>query len=398
MSNPLPDERKASGTMPHILTDYTTEGLSTSRTPEKEVWALLEYYLIDDSAHELFISKGVTDKRIRNKVVSDFQSYITQASNFYEYAKNSDPRSSALLYYYSFMNLAKAKLLTSNPSLHEKKFIHGMKRVVETGNLRRLTIRSERANRNDRVSTFQELYKARFNANLPSTEYLKIVDLLGYVSDIASEYTKVTNNSPRFSNVKFLTSIDKSRKKSWAKIAIQSPLRILKYKRESKDFFSEFTQVKIGTLSRQYSFELTPHASQWYQFYEGKTEHDFIGDDGIDIWSSFTLLKKIFRPFYQAEVYDSSNSFQLTEPLTIYSLSTNRVKGRTRIDELLAIYLVMYHLSEIVRYEPYFIDKLLSQDTKEGWMLRSFIESAPYTFLLRMTSWITEKHYFIQRR
>lgn len=95
----LPDEREFTGWMPHMLTNSVpTEGLSTNRDLEKELWSILEYYLIDDVAKSLFSRQKITDKKLLNKLLHDFQSYIHQARNFYDYARNSDYRSSSLLF------------------------------------------------------------------------------------------------------------------------------------------------------------------------------------------------------------------------------------------------------------------------------------------------------------
>ena len=103
-------ERKSSGSMPYALSDQTISGLSTHRDREDEIWSQLElYYAVNDSRDDFLKRRGINDPKIRKQVGKSFTAYLTQGRNFFGYAKSSDYRSAPLLYYYSFMNLAKAK-------------------------------------------------------------------------------------------------------------------------------------------------------------------------------------------------------------------------------------------------------------------------------------------------
>jgi len=55
-----------------------------------------------------------------------FRSFIRQAENYWDIAQNTAPKSSPLLYYYSFMNLTKAYLVTKNEDVSTLNIFHGL--------------------------------------------------------------------------------------------------------------------------------------------------------------------------------------------------------------------------------------------------------------------------------
>ncbi len=384
-------ERNASGSIPMLLLSGDAVGLATSRDKITEIWSLLEYYYdIEDSRDQFLKSKGIATSSQRKAVGTVFSSYMTQARNFYTYAQNSDYRSAALLYYFSFLNLAKAKLIIEQPLSIKKKFVHGIKRNDKSGGLSKLSSISEPARSTNRVATFPELYKLRFGRPWDDSKILKISNLIGYASDVAHEYSLVVGRRDKVARVKYVICTDNDRKKCWAKLAIHDAGKLAEYKQTFKSFNDEFQEIAIGPLTRQFTFDIKPHSTIWYKFFESKTEFDFIGADGVNTFACSDQLKRLFGNYYQTDVYDPNTSFQLLEPL--------RKNLQLPFDELLAIYVIMHHLSEVIRYEPYDLEELLSNKHKDGWLLKNFIESSPLTFLLRMSSWITGTHYFLESR
>lgn len=127
-----------------------------------------------------------------------------------------------------------------------------------------------------------------------------------------------------------------------------------------------------------------------FDFFESRIEHDFVNQDEVDISACNIQLKEVFENYYQTEVHETGDSFQLVEPF--------RKNYQIPMDEITAVYVVMHHLSELVRYDPESLEKMLSSDTEEGWLLKNFIETAPYTFLPRMFSWITGEQYYLVSR
>jgi hypothetical protein len=385
-------ERTYHGSVPMMLSRMSGPvGLSSSRDKVTEIWSVLAYYYdIEESRNEFLKStKGITNARQRALVASAFSSYMTQAHNFYRYAIGSDYRSAALLYYYSFLNLAKAKLVTDKPELATSEFVHGLKRKVKTGGLEEISSSLDVPRSATRVGTFGELYQLRFNRPLGSTRSIKLKHLLGYSSDVSHEYGLVFGQKDKASRAKATIFFDQNRKKCWAIVAIHDWGKQARYSSSFVHFSSAFTKVEVGPLTRDV-FKIPGTAMPWYSFFQSNREFDFIGSTGINTFACDAELKSAFGDFWQQEVYDPDVSFQIIEPL--------RHNLQIPFDELTANYVVMHHLSEIVRYRPYELDHLLSNKSKQGWLLQNFIESSPYSFLLYMASWITGTHYYVQPR
>lgn len=385
-------ERKYTGTMPaRLIIDARLTGLSTNRDKIVELWSLLEYYYAIDETRDNFLrAKGIKDKRQLKSVGTSFSSYITQARNFYTYAQNSDYRSAALLYYYSFLNLAKAKLVIEKPELVDKKFIHGIERKKDTGDILKQTCGTKTIHSRNVVGTFNELYELRFNKQLKATNAVSINDLLGYCTGVQVEYQKVTGTVPKVAPVLYHIAIDAERKKSWVKLAVFDWGRLSKFKTTFKPFTDEFSKISISNISRQLSWEISPYSIMWYTFFESNTEFDFLGTETLDTFSCDDQLKKLFMSNYQPELYNRNGGFQLLAPL--------RQNLQMPGDELIAIYAIMFHLSEVVRYKPELFETVLSNETKSGWLIKNFIESCPSTFLQYMAGWITGEQYIIERR
>ncbi|MDB5181063.1 MAG: hypothetical protein JWO54_826 [Candidatus Saccharibacteria bacterium] len=385
-------ERLSTGNISLSLSNGNLVGMTTSRDKVEEIWAQLEYYTMIPENTEIFLrSKGITANIKIQKISKELTAYIQQAKNFFTYAQNSDYRSSPLLYYYSFLNLAKAKIIIEHPEYAGKKFKHGMYRKIESGKLARRTlgVRKTRPSLKS-IEVFNELYNIKYGSFLPEEKSLNIKDLMGYVSDVSQEYTRIFGKTSKISGVKYYLMYDSQRRKSWTTLAIHNAGKFNNYRSTFKDFFDDFEPVDISSLTRNTTFGISGFMTPWYSFYQSKTEYDFIGTDGLSIWSHDYQLKNLIGKYFQYSVYDQTNGFEMLEPLN----STRRVP----MDETLSIYACMYYISEIVRYDPESLNSFLSDKTKDGWILKSFIESSSSTFLIRMASWIIGDDHVLETR
>jgi hypothetical protein len=68
---------------------------------------------------------GITRKKDRAAVAWNLRLYVEQAFQFYEAAKGTKPTTAPLIYYYSFLNLAKALCELRHPQFHERMECYG---------------------------------------------------------------------------------------------------------------------------------------------------------------------------------------------------------------------------------------------------------------------------------
>ena len=109
------------------------------------------------------------------------QSYIRHGVSFYNTAETLHYRASPLLYYYSFLNFAKAAIFVRDPSFTSGHINHGLNPSNSTGMLRNHSVQV-------RTGVFTHLYYHSIGQKISTGARFTIVALLGYVSDVAFEY------------------------------------------------------------------------------------------------------------------------------------------------------------------------------------------------------------------
>ena len=102
------------------------KGYATSPDPATEnyVWMRLRQFTDIPSQGKALFS-GTTSER--NALHREFQNYVRQGQTYWNAGMHTDGSSSALLFYYGALNLAKAELLTSHPAeILKPKIAHGL--------------------------------------------------------------------------------------------------------------------------------------------------------------------------------------------------------------------------------------------------------------------------------
>lgn len=385
-----PAHKLNDGTMRMRLTNRNVSGLSSNRNLEEEIWTQLDYlHTVVDIREKFLKSKGFKKQSEINSIGREFGAYLVQAKNFYQHAKSSDYRSAALLYYYSFLNIAKAVVIIQKPHLSHCKFVHGLQRVKKSGDLSELTIKSK-GKQNNHINTFDEFYEVIFGESFNSNEEVSLLDLFSYCSDITQEYQDVAGKANRISYVSYVIAMDSGRKKTWNKIAVRDWGKQKNYSTAYANFLSNYTAVSVPSSSRQSEFDIKGPAYD-VTFFEANKEFDFIGGDGLDWYSCRSELDNTLKGLYQVSMYNAEDiNFELVAPIDDES--------GIRLDEVSSIYMAMYYLSEIVRYNPELFDSQMNIRTSDGWLLKGFIEQAPVTFLYRVLSVIKDVDVFYQAR
>jgi hypothetical protein len=92
---------------------------STLAEPEVVIWSSIRQLLSRGYTESIATNvHGIEKKRARRDVATNVRLYIQQASEFYEVAKAAKPNTAPLIYYYSFLHLAKALCEFKIPNVH----------------------------------------------------------------------------------------------------------------------------------------------------------------------------------------------------------------------------------------------------------------------------------------
>jgi hypothetical protein len=371
---------------------YNTLELTTYIEPDKEFWLML-YSIseVEDLAKKLFIEVNIPETQF-DVIWKKLRSFIRQANNYWDAATKTNFRSAPLLFYYSFLNLVKAFLILRNSQLPSK-LGHGIyyRKSDYQSNLKDKTIWVV-LHKNDQI--FPLYYKEIFNILPPP--YFKITDLFGYLTDISFQYLQCNIGKVKTYPVIHRICFDDTRKKCWIVLAINFYLGLEELER-SFPLFTEYFELvqppeKVTSVLRDiFHFK----ESEWidFHFYQFKEEKEINTENkGINtlIGEGIKILKNIFDPLIIPKHVDSSNAtFYISLPLHFPNNQS------FPMNEEVAIYLLMFFLSELVRYQPEYLDSIL--ESKEAWLLRSFIESCPLKFLRIITSRIINKVIILKR-
>lgn len=349
---------------------FPTIPLKTAISIEKELWIMLRSYSeVRQRGVELLKSHGIQPSGI-SKTWNRFRSYVKQAEYYWNAATATSYESSSLLYYYSFLNLIKAFLVLRDPTLPHD-IHHGLSFQTSdnSSSLRNKFVNIQLGSK----EAFSLYYKKVFLKDPPSQ--LKITSLLAYPIDVSFQYASGGFGSRKSIPFIYRIAIDPNRKKTWLICAIPSLARLKYFKSIFNNFFDEFEQTsrpnRVDSGFRElFNFQAQDWAS--YDFYQSKIskEIDFIGDK-VPTGIVVQKIRNCFEPWLSPNFYADEFSGYINLP--------KDKKNNNLINEEIAIYAVMFFMSEIVRYRPDYLDKILS--SKASWLLESFVETCPLKFL-----------------
>lgn len=388
---------RASTPIKLLLTSRWTKGnfiaLEATTPPLQTLWSLLEsYYQIETKRDKFLLDQGIKDKKCRDLIGDIFSSYMLQAKNFYDYACNSDFRSAPLLYYYSFLNMAKAKIVIEKPLLAEKRFNHGMEAIQTSNkfdNQHILTKGNADLRKTPKsVHTFPVLYRLRFGKHITHESKFELKHLLSYCSDISHEMQSSVHLPSATNAVRIGIGIVDKGQPMPIRLAILGDANLMRHPRTYAKFKNKFSSIEADKEMVE-KFNIPIGGLENWRFFESDESMAYKEDYREAINEAHEYLNKIIGNAYQADVYDVNNSCNFTGAINDDAVS---------MDELTAIYIAMYHYSSLVRYKPEQMRDILSSTTETGWLGKSFVEQAPQTFYIRMASWIIGDQFFVKQR
>ncbi len=299
-------------------------------------------------------------RRVPGLDAAKASSYLTQAREFYEAAATPRQGSRPLLYYYSFLNLAKAGLVIHGvkiPALAR----HGIwdPRVNQRVRLRFAGQRVEWTSRMaNRSAMFPELLTLLSGApTLRGTESLK--GLIKQIPSIHRTYCRISRAPGHFL---LISQVDvlQSGGQIWARFAIRrsdaGASRLFQRIARSRAFKKHLAQVH------------SPNSDQLWFETAAVPGHRKGVDNGIR-----RLAARL-------------KGLGVTSILTRggYRLYLSDIPPRLRLPHPAASFAVMFYLGSVTRYKPYDFDKII--DGPYGWAVKEFLATEPGQFLYTFAS------------
>jgi hypothetical protein len=348
-----------------------TQILQTNCKVKEEVFASLEYISeIESVSKEFLINIGHKEDNIK-RIQPLFRAFIRQAKTFYEAAELLHHRASPLNYYYCFLNLVKAYICIHEPDLVSQRIDHGLSAKVADGNLSKQSVKIL-----DK-GVFPILYQKYFNSKLPSKTEIGFVDALGYSSDIAHEYTDA--GFGQFKSLWCHYRVCINNDNAYPLISIGNFDYLKSYISEMENFEKYFSEINITKNNAKDILGIGSDNFGLYKYFESKEAYKR---------SDKEYLKKINNDCYSVlkdmsnwKIYDSENDFFINLPID--------KSGKIKFNELFSVYLCMFFLGSLVRYNPDYVESLLA--SKDSWIIERFIRGSPITFLLHISNLIRQK-------
>lgn len=306
--------------------------------------------------------RHVAIHRLNKQQENQACAFIEQAYDFFETAENPRVSSRPLLYYYSFLNLAKVALLIHRVNLPPAPK-HGIsdprENVKERLQLPGQSVRFEMC-AHDNSEVFPEFVKI-LGGEITSQRKEKIVALLRQIPGVHRTFCMVTGEEPSFLPVKEFQLL-RARGKVFVRMILNKTdadvWATLDGMRKRQTFKNTFEEVQVPQrISDQ---EL------WFE-----TE----AEGGVRPTTK-ALTDKAIRLL--AERLGKLGVWSILTGVGYrYYLST--IRPIEKLPPLASVYAVMFYFGSITRYKPYDFDRIVSR--KFSWLVNEFLRTQPTQFL-----------------
>jgi hypothetical protein len=328
---------------------------------------LRQYSEIQERGRSLFVGKLGQ----RNTLWIEFRNYVRQAKAYFDGAEHVQGSSAALLYYYSFLNLAKAELLRSVSSqIVGVEVHHGLTyRPADARTIRGDVVRV-------RSGVFSLLYRARTGHTAPSAAPLRIPRVLGSIPGIGWELTQTAIARPRCARICSIVAVDQTQ--MWSFLALDESLPGSHAAfRKLLNAHYEQTNRPLRELIRLGTFSLAP-----WTFWQSRWTIPRVhlsapsADEGLEVCR---------RAWAELSPSIDASHIPGIDALLTTGLSSTTVAP---MPSTLASYVAIFYLSSLVRYKPQQLDP--QRFASQAWLMDCLARETSLPLLARAVSCITD--------
>lgn len=360
----------------------------TTRTKTDELWQFLRSYsAVKSRGKQLVVAYNVPLEK-RRVTLEKFTSFIAQAENYWRASEKLSFKSSPLLYYFSFLNLVKAYLILEDPDMPDR-IGHGLAwNSKASKSLDRLSLSVKQSGNN----VFYKYHHKVFNGvGLPSNIDLK--KLFSYLPANSMEFEDLSLGKCNVQPVIARMIVSQSNQKFWPAFAVPKNAFLRRHSRSFPLLRTKYEFCDISQNTRNIELIKTVFnlpAAEWmnYDFFQANeaNQKQMVGGNSVVPMMIALDFKDLFSNFIShnnrtGSLYSTRSAF-LAIPYSPRSVF--------RLNEEVAAYAVMYFMSELVRYRPDFLDKLLGD--RLLWLFESYVNSYPLIFLNHISSRIVRGH------
>ena len=309
--------------------------MRTTDNVKNEIYGSIEFISEIEEVGKAVLQKHGQTKNLQSTFMN-MQAFVRQSKTFFNSAETLDFRSSPLIYYYSFLNLAKAFITTIEPEKASGHVFHGI-----------ITAKSSAPEKNIievRNGIFSDFYRLITGQNLPTKTRLNIFDLLGYCSDVGLEYQIGGFGQHRITSAKFRIAGETPSGPYYGILAIQNFEKLEPFNKTLTDFYKHMEEVDLNKNICKNVFEIYAEQKANYRFFETRNTYTHQNPKLIPTGEIAVAIYDSVKAMFEHSVYIGGGDFNLVTPL--------RSNFQAPMRELTSIYAIMFYLGSLVRYNP----------------------------------------------
>ncbi|MBM4275557.1 MAG: hypothetical protein FJ134_14010 [Deltaproteobacteria bacterium] len=342
----------------------------TLGNPEKVIWSSIKHFCAKEVInHILKNTYGISDRKIRSEIHQNVKTYIQQAFEFYEAANVAKPNTAPLIYYYSFLNLAKAICEIKNPSFHKKNesYNHGIRWKPNPNFLVNILTEHVELMQRGRKGVWHILWGSVINNQglIAQPLEFQIKELFALCPEISDEYERTTaENSKLIDLINPEILIDRINQEIWIKFSVMRD-----------DLIS--LRLSRSDLIRMISY--------------GNNSYHQVKSPNRDLWTFEFVTPKRYDQQFKGKLYDLLkdelkilNLFTAINDDGIYYSIPIQTKLPILLPQLMVLYTLIFWLGSLVRYDPH---SVLHLQESEYWILIEGFMNQSRIWLLELFEW-----------
>jgi YaaC-like protein len=357
---------------------------------DDDIWSELELTARDRGVFDIIARHHRSFSKHSTTTWQKYRAYVGQAHEYYENARKIRTLSASLIYYYAFMNLAKAYILLRGPNRAQQVRSHGIEVVDHTS----IKVYDDQKIKitEGAFPVFSELAAG---VELNRNTVLGIRELMSYAQDISYQANiyQIHEVSTHPAKVRTLVSgHDPANRVFWVDIALNKncPIRtLLKVYPKLRNYFA---RIKIDETNQ---FEWNNYARFALKAFQIDGEQlpsaNILQQTKTVKASDLLRVNDISRKFvnlYPQMLTEDVVTMESEAIINVPILPRNRTH-RIAMNEIAAVYACLYFWGSLVRYDP---DILLALNgTKEEWLGEEFVRSCTSRLLRHVRNEIKSK-------
>jgi len=361
---PLVAAREGASLGFHVYPAVSDEG--TLADPETIIWSSIRHLCSRNVARNVAApTHGITRKRDTEAVAWNLKLYVQQAFEFYEAAKGTKPNTAPLIYYYSFLNLAKALCELRHPQFHERMecYRHGLS---WRPNPRRIVDPTTEKVFIARRGVWHTLWESVTRTPFPTTgpARLSIKDLFSYCPEISIESDRSLGISARLVDLEEADVLfDKKTLETWLRFSVP------RWGLNSLKLSAPALLAQIGTTRSGY-IEAKSNSPGFRTFQSATPKRLKPREDP--------------RMGLQGDILGLNVFTHLGRGGNLRYFLPAQTRLPFRMPQIIVSYTILFWLGSLVRYDPHSVSALMDSPY---WMLVDGFMSQSRVWLLELFEW-----------